>query len=164
MYSFAEWCKDNDKVEFLERWDYKKNLKTPEEVAYRSAKKIILKCPRNLHDSEGFVVNSLTADRQSKSNVECRKCKSFGQWCLDNKKEFLLELWDIELNNKNPFDIGASSSDKFYFKCKNKNCNHSSEKKMISTITRKNYFECNQCNSFGQWVINNFGEQYFNNI
>ena len=43
---------------------------------------------------------------------------SFAQWCLDNDHQDYLDLWDYELNDKLPSEIGAYSQKKFYFKCK----------------------------------------------
>ena len=45
-YSFAEWCKDNNHQDWLDRWDYELNEVGPENVASGSNKKYYFKCPR----------------------------------------------------------------------------------------------------------------------
>jgi hypothetical protein len=38
-YSFAEWCRDNDREDYLELWDYELNEVVPKDVAFKSGKK-----------------------------------------------------------------------------------------------------------------------------
>lgn len=82
---------------------------------------------------------------------------SFAQWCLDNDHQDYLDLWDYELNDKLPSEIGAYSQKKFYFKCPRKL--HPSELKYIIAITRPSSYDfCGRCNSIGQWIVDNLGE------
>lgn len=82
---------------------------------------------------------------------------SFAQWCLDNNHEDWLDLWDYELNSINPYEIAYRSGKKYYFKCKRGI--HSSELKLIGSISAdKSKMECNQCSSFGQWLLDEYGD------
>lgn len=84
---------------------------------------------------------------------------SFKQWCIDNNKQDVLDLWDYELNGYNPDEIGYSTRKKFWFKCPKGI--HQSELKNINSFTNnsnKHLIHCNQCNSFGQWLIDNYGD------
>ena len=164
LKSFYDWCKDNNKQDLLDRWDYELNKCKPEEISAKSTKKYYFKCPRKIHNSELFKINDLTIERKSRSNGNCRQCESFGQWCIDNNHKDWLDLWDYNLNIEDPFSIGKRSGKYIYFKCKNHNGSHSSERKMISTITSHLYLECNQCNSIGQWIIDNLGEDSLSKI
>ena len=84
--------------------------------------------------------------------------KSFYDWCIDNGKEDWLDLWDYELNGGcNPKDISYSANKKYYFKCSRGL--HDSEEKIINSLTNeKMNLRCNSCNSFGQYLIDNYGE------
>lgn len=84
--------------------------------------------------------------------------KSLYDWCIENERQDILDLWDYELNNCNPDEIPHSSNKKYWFKCPKGI--HKSELRPIGSITNnKNYsFKCNQCNSFGQYLIDTYGE------
>ena len=43
--------------------------------------------------------------------------KSFKTWCLENDCQFLLDLWDYSLNDREPDDISCRTADSYYFKC-----------------------------------------------
>lgn len=83
---------------------------------------------------------------------------SFKQWCINNNRQDLLNLWDFELNKYNPDEVSYSTTIKCYFKCKKQL--HKSELKSINAITRNNdkNFICIICSSFGQWLLDNYGE------
>lgn len=49
-----------------------------------------------------------------------RKIKeSFYDWCINNNRVDFLNLWDYDLNNKNPNEIAKSTHKFYYFKCPN---------------------------------------------
>ena len=85
--------------------------------------------------------------------------KSFYDWCIENGKEDWLALWDEELNGGcTPKDVSYASNKKYYFKCPRGL--HNSEQKRISNLTNGNTsFKCNSCNSFGQYLIDTYGEK-----
>ena len=81
---------------------------------------------------------------------------SFEQWCLDNGHQDWLGLWDYKNNNVGPENVAFKSHKKFWFKCpKDK---HNSELKSIHSIVTNQHLVCLQCNSFGQWLLDTFGE------
>ena len=144
---------ENDHEDWLELWDYELNCCSPKDVGYGSGKKYWFKCPRNIHDSELKNLNDLTSNK----SMQCNQCESFGQWCLDNDRKDWLDLWDYKLNGCNPFEIAKRSIKKYWFKCPKGI--HKSEKKSISNLTYKRAdLKCNQCNSFGQYIIDTYGE------
>lgn len=81
---------------------------------------------------------------------------SFVQWCQDNGHEDWLELWDYELNNCSPFDIPYGSNKKVYFKCA-RGIHESEEYTIHKLINKKKPILCRKCASFGQWLIDSFG-------
>ena len=87
---------------------------------------------------------------------------SFAQWCRDNGHEDWLDLWDYELNNVGPEDVAYKSScKKYWFKCSRGI--HKSELKDLNNITsNRSRLFCNQCCSFGQWLLDTFGDGALN--
>lgn len=89
---------------------------------------------------------------------------SFNQWCINNKRQDILNRWDYELNEYKPDEISYGSAKKCWFKCPSGI--HKSELNKISNITsgKHIYYNliCNSCNSIGQWLINNYGEDALN--
>lgn len=82
--------------------------------------------------------------------------KTFGQWCLDNDREDILDRWDYKLNGCKPSEIGYGVNGKYWFKC-NKHPEHHSELKRINSFTsgQEGSMNCIQCNSIMQWCIDN---------
>ena len=154
--SFYDWCIENGREEWLELWDDELNKCTPKDVTYGSTKECWFKCPRGLHKSEAKTINSLTI-ANAKRGLRCNYCNSFYNWCIENKKEDYLDLWDDELNKCTPKDVPYSSNKKYYFKCPRGL--HESEEKRINNFTNMNVnLRCNCCNSIGQYLIDNYGE------
>lgn len=117
-YSFAEWCRDNNHQDWLDRWDYELNGIGPEEVAYRSGKKFWFKCPRGLHDSTYRCIANLTVNENSV--LICKRCNSFGQYLLDAFGEFgVFQYWSAQ-NTINPFNVSVGDSrTTIWIKCQN---------------------------------------------
>ena len=99
--------------------------------------------------------------RKNKINL-CDGCKenkkniSFEDWCINNERGDLLELWDYDLNNKKPNEISCFTNKKYYFKCPKGI--HKSEIYTISNLLKRKAKLCRTCNSFGQWLINTYGD------
>lgn len=106
------------------------------------------KCSHNLFSGENL------------RKTKLKKSKSFEQWCIENQREDVLLRWDSKLNNCKPNEISYSSNKKYYFKCPRGL--HESELKIISSITREKEgsLNCNKCNSFAQWGIDNICEDF----
>lgn len=81
---------------------------------------------------------------------------SFEQWCLDNNHNDLLELWDYQLNDCSPSEVSFQSNKNWYFRCSRGL--HQSEKKMLSNVVRRKKVVCSVCKSFGQWLLDNLGD------
>ncbi|NFH40702.1 zinc-ribbon domain-containing protein [Clostridium sporogenes] len=173
--SFEQWCIDNDKKYILDRWDYKlnKDIK-PNEVAYGTQKKYWFKCPRGIHESELKNIKSFTSDL---SSIGCNQCNSFAQWGIDNIcEDFLDRYWDYEKNNKiniNPWEINTYSMKQIFIKCQKK-VYHGSYKVQCSSFTNMNS-RCPYCShkgnekihpldSLGQYIVDNYGEDFPNKI
>lgn len=88
--------------------------------------------------------------------------KSLYNWCIENNRNDILNLWDYSKNNITPHDISFSSSKDYYFKC-SKGI-HESELKKITYLTNSMKIKCIKCNSFAQHVIDEFGIETFNKI
>ena len=86
---------------------------------------------------------------------------SFEQWCLDNNRYDILDRWDYELNNYKPNEVCyGSSRKKYYFKCP-KGVHKSELKDIVSFINgQEGSIQCNSCNSFAQWGIDNLDENF----
>lgn len=84
--------------------------------------------------------------------------KSFYDWCIENNRNDLLELWDYSMNSVTPKDIGYSSNSKYYFKCPRGL--HESEQKIIYSLIKQSEYKCSKCQSIGQYIIDKYGEEY----
>jgi len=89
-----------------------------------------------------------------------KKWINFDEWCINNNRQDILDRWDYELNNCNPSGISYGSNKKYYFKCPTGL--HESELKCLNSFTsgHEGSICCNSCNSFAQWGIDNFGEDF----
>lgn len=145
--SFEQWCIDNDRIDILNRWDYKSNNCNPNEISYGSKRKYWLKCPKGLHQSELKCINSFTNGQDS--SMKCKKCNSFAQYCIDNIcKDFLEKCWDYKLNKKDPWALDHGSNKKVYIKCQTKNYHDSYPVSCNDFSTGKS--SCPYCNSHGK--------------
>lgn len=89
---------------------------------------------------------------------------SFKNWCEDNNRQDLLDRWDDELNKVLPSEVSYQSNKKYWFKCPKGI--HESELRSIQGFTsgKCHDMKCTKCNSFAQYIIDNFGEEYLNKI
>lgn len=95
--------------------------------------------------------------------------ESFQHYCLRNNLEFLLDLWDYDLNGDiDPDNIGAhSTKQKIYFKCPRGI--HGSRAIYLNGICKsperaREYDICIGCKSIGQHIIDNYGMDYLDRI
>ena len=115
IYSFEQWCLDNNRQDILKRWDYDLNNKLPSEVGFKSNLKYWFKCPRGIHESQEQSVQYLASGRSNE--LYCKKCKSFAQFILDKYDETYLNKI-IECNlDINLWDISRSSFKKINYIC-----------------------------------------------
>lgn len=111
--SFGTWCEENNLTYMIDLWDNKLNKCSPYDIAMSTAHKYYFKCNRGIHESELTSICNITGEKHYR--VHCRKCNSFGQWCIDNSKQELLNRWDKKLNNLDPFDVPYGSGKKYWF-------------------------------------------------
>lgn len=93
-----------------------------------------------------------------KNRSNSKNWYSFQSWCQSNDSEYLLDLWDTDLNTKSPNEVSSCTSDQYYFKCDQGI--HSSELHKPLVLTRIRHVKtiCRQCNSIAQHLINKFGD------
>jgi hypothetical protein len=142
--SFEQWCIENNRTDVLDRWDHKLNAKNPNQVSFSSNKKYYFKCSRNLHESELKRISDYISGKDGV--IDCKKCKSFAQWSIDNiGEDFLERYWDYEKNDKlgfNPWEIEHGSNKKVWIKCQEKDYHGSYE---ISCNNFTNNKRCSYC-------------------
>ena len=168
--SFYDWCIENNHKDFLDRWDYSKNRKTPKDVSYCSRESFYFLCPKEKHESSKYSLVNVTSSK-IKHKLRCKYCVSFAQRLIDVKGENALELyWDYEKNTENPWKIeGSSKVNGVWLKC-------------IDTDYHGSYYVvrdhaiygggCPYCShakihpkdSFGQRLIDVYGEEMFDKI
>ena len=114
-YSFENWCKDNNRQDLLNLWDYELNDKLPSEIGYQSKSKYWFKCSKGIHESELKSIDGFANGRCN--NIKCIKCNSFSQYIIDNfSKEYLDKIWNKN-NILNPWEVSYKSSKKAIFNC-----------------------------------------------
>ena len=155
--SIKTWCEINDRKDILELWDYELNKYNPEVVSWASKYDIYLKCENGKHKSHSMKLYSIT---RGSNKITCKECylenNSFGKWCEDNVPE-ILDLWDYELNQCTPYEVTRCSNVLCYFKCPRGI--HGSSVHDLAHITQRDYkIYCSECNSFAQYLLDNFGD------
>lgn len=154
--SFYDWCIENNHQEILDAWDYEKNEDTPKDLGAKSKKIRYFKCFKCGKSWPHRPNNIVAEDRLP----PCKYCNSFGVWCLEHKRKDLLKRWDYELNKCDPFNVAkGSNSRKYYFKCP-RGIHPSEAKRLDHVISSYTGSRCNMCNSFGQWGIDKYGEDF----
>lgn len=115
-YSFAEWCKDNERQDYLDLWDYELNEVKPEYISYGTGKKYFFKCPNGIHESEQRRILDIT-----RHNLKpyCFKCNSLGQYMINSIGEESIGLYWSDKNTKTPFDVLHCSKENVWIKCTN---------------------------------------------
>ena len=92
--------------------------------------------------------------------------KTFYDWCVENDKEWILDLWDYNLNKVSPKNVGYMTNSKFYFNCDNPL--HKPCLKAICAITKAKKLDrnsiCVGCRSFGEYIRANYGMDFLNEI
>lgn len=86
--------------------------------------------------------------------------KTLREWCVENNRMDIEELFDEELNCCTANDVGYQSNKQFYFKCKRGL--HESELHYMTVVTNnaERKMTCRKCNSLAQVVIDKFGQEY----
>lgn len=133
------------------------NEKTKSNKTNAKVYNIMCECGKTKTMTIGNIVNNIKSQR----DVSCGMCYTFEDWCKDNNHQDYLDLWDCESNDKTPSEIGHRNSRKYYFKCSRGI--HDSEPKRINDYTTEDVFNhsiiCNKCNSFGQYLLDEYGDK-----
>ena len=115
--SFEQWCKENDRQDALDRWDYELNDCKPNEIGYASNGKYWFKCDKHKeHKSELKNISGFTSHKELGA-MDCYQCKSIGQFIIDNYNgDFLNSIWSTK-NKNSPFNYGKGSGQKVWWRC-----------------------------------------------
>lgn len=117
IYSFEQWCLDNNRQDLLERWDYELNSILPSYISYKSNKKYWFKCPQKIHDSQLQDIQYISSGRSKE--MYCTKCRSFAQYIINNYGEnYFNKIWSRD-NTLDPWKIPYKSNKKAWFNCVN---------------------------------------------
>ena len=146
-----------------------------EDLQSSSKIKVVYKCDECGIEKERAYYNYLKQKRKDNKTF-CSPCankiigkklrvknmtKSLEQWCIENNRQDVLDRWDYELNNCSPSEVGYGSGVPRWFKCL-LHPEHKSELKYPYKITenKEDSLKCNQCNSIGQYIIDNYNEEF----
>lgn len=131
LYSFEQWCLDNNHEDWIDLWDYDLNVGvSPSSISAGTHVKYWFKCPRGLHDS---FQKELRILKKGDSSVTCRKCSSIGQFLIDQYGEdAIMKMWS-DKNCEDPFLVAKGDSKKHvWIKCPNNISHPDSSYKPIS--------------------------------
>lgn len=99
--------------EMVKEWNYEKNDFSPEEITYGSGKKIWWKC------SKGHEWQATISNRSNGTN--CPYCVGKKIWRgyndLETLRPDLLNEWNYEKNDIQPYQIGLGTMKKVWWKC-----------------------------------------------
>lgn len=153
-FSFYDWCVENQRQDLLDRWNYDLNDYSPSDVSYRAGKHAYFNCQNNSnHKPEKFRIDHIT---NMATSMQCKQCNSFYQWCLDNNRQELINVWDYNLNKEDIHYVPHGSGKKYYFKIEDGmpdvlySLSDIVGSKRLSPISK--FY-----NSFGYYLIANFG-------
>lgn len=85
--------------------------------------------------------------------------KTFKTWCIENNRADLIDLWDAK-NEFGPDEIGYSSHKSVWIKCPRGL--HESRLMMMYTVIAAKKSLCRKCNSFAQWGVDMYGNDFLN--
>ena len=92
--------------------------------------------------------------------------QNFENECKENDLLEWVENWDYEKNEDTPKTLSTSLYEYRYFKC-SKGIHDSFSKGIVPIIRTKQIYKCPYCNSLGQWMLDNLGndsiEKYWSN-
>lgn len=171
--SFYDWCYENlnekEADEIINKWDYELNQCSPKEVCYSSHKKYYFKCPREIHESEKHSIHILTIQHRF-TELHCRKCNSFAEYLIDNYGENALDKYWSDKNTLDPWRITLNCKKRVWIKCQEKD--YHSDYLIACHNFSNDKHRCPYCSnqkihpldSLGQYIINNYGEDFLNKI
>ena len=116
--SFYDWCIKHNRQDLIDRWDYDKNFKQPNEIGVTAKTAYYFKCVKHEHPSSSYKITNITS-YWDKAPVGCIYCNSFAQWGIDNIcEDFLEKYWDYDKNQDvNPWLLPKAARRKVWLKC-----------------------------------------------
>lgn len=87
---------------------------------------------------------------------------NFREWCECTGHDVYIKLWDYEKNGVVPECISFRSHAKVYIKCP-RGIHESTQTNPDHLTTRKRAL-CEKCNSFGQYIVDTYGEDYLQEL
>lgn len=117
--SFCDWCIENNRQDILDRWDYDLNNFSAKERLYSSMDYFYLKCQNLKHQSDKYMINSVTSSRKATTGMtDCKACNSIAEYGIENIcSDFLEKYWDYDLNKISPWRMQRASEKPMYIKC-----------------------------------------------
>lgn len=115
------WCKQNNRIDILNEWDYENNNINPNEIYYHSTKKINWICSNN-HSYPQRI------REKTQSNCKCPYCSNkkilpgyndLETWCKKHNRQDILDAWDYKENKILPNEIAPKSNKSVHFICPN---------------------------------------------
>ena len=116
--NFENKCRENNLLEWVENWDYKKNEDTPDTLSTSLYEYRYFKCNKGIHDSFYKLTSEII---KSKQKYKCPYCNSFGQWLLDTFGEKGVKDYWSDKNELSPFEISKVPKQPVWLKCKKTN-------------------------------------------
>ena len=167
--SFSQWCKDNNFLNVLNRWDYSLNKCTPDSITCYDNKKYWFKCSKHPeHKSELKKISNFTTGHVGTMN--CKQCSSLAQWFIDNDMD-ISKYWDYEKNNEiDPWTLSTGNQrQKIWIKCQEKEY-HGSYKTTSDCFTKGK--RCPYCSgrntlpkdSLGAYITNKYGKDFLERV
>ena len=158
--SFYDWCIENDHLNLLDMWENGNNDLAPNEVTYRSDKKIKFSCGNPDHPVKIIRVASVTDPNRTglTTNRFCLGCHSVGQFIVDHYgKDYLYKIWS-DKNDISPFEVATNSKSKrIWLRCLN-NKEHDDYDLTAGNIV--NAFGCPYCRNRRIYKGNNLALLY----
>ena len=89
---------------------------------------------------------------------------SFEQWCLENNRYDLIDLWDEDLNNLSPAKVSRGQNKKYWFRCARGL--HESKLVSLNYLTSRpgKVPKCDKCSSIAQYILDHDGSDRFDEI
>lgn len=155
--SFGQWCKENHREKLLQAWD-DENTISPFEINGWTKQKAIFRCYKNPEHKICIRLQNIVSGYVK--DIYCKKCHSFAQWCIDNKREFFLKQWSDVDNSKSPWEVGKYCDAKKIFICP-EDPKHRIKVSPTSIVSHDSKeFSCPVCKSLGTFIDKNYGHNY----
>lgn len=169
--SFAYHIQQELKEPLNKYWDWEKNDLNPYLISKRSGNKIWILCDKtDYHDaykttSDHFVFGARCGYC---GNLKVHPKDSFAQWLIDTYGNNAVEKYWSSKNKINPWEIKPGSKKKVWILCQNKEYHNDNGGFEVTCCDFKNGGRCPYCHnfkvhpkdSFAQWGINTFGEDF----